>query len=104
MNFDITTVISAVGVSALIGLCVTSLTVFQQGKEFPAFRSIRHSCTLSVTTAVAATYNVSTAISATISTSDTDRSTTTAVFTATVTANVTTTSNSTTTGTNATHQ
>lgn len=102
MNFGTTTVISAVGVSALIGLCVTSLTVFQQGKEFPTFRSIRHSCTLSATTAVAATYNVSNAISATISTSDTDRSATTDVFTAT--ANVTTTSNSATTGTNATHQ
>ena len=34
---------------ALIGLRVTSLTVFQQEKEFPTQRSINHSCTTAPT-------------------------------------------------------
>lgn len=41
------------GICALIGRCVTSLTVFQQEEEFPSLRSIKHSCT------PAATANVS---------------------------------------------
>lgn len=61
MNFDIITVISAVGISALIGLGVTSLTVFQQGEEFSTFGSITHNFTLSVTVS-AATYDVSNTI------------------------------------------
>lgn len=59
VNVQTITVISAAGIRALIGPCVTSLTVFQPGKVFPTLRSINHCCTTAATSAIAATSNVS---------------------------------------------